>query len=556
MSPTPAREPEPHDVQQHFELFLQHTTEGVWDWVDLEHPEQWWSPRFYELIGYCDQEIDSSLNTFQRLLHPEDESHIMQALQTALDRTDQFERTFRLRVKGGVYCWFRGQAQVLRNAAGEAVRMTGSLSDVHRQTLLEAELEGTRLQAFRARQVKQSFLAMMSHEIRTPLTSILGFSEILLDSLQETDTLNAADTIHANGQYLLDIFNNYLDLSRIEDGQFDLELQDCCPLTVIENVQSTLSRKTEQKGLEFEVKLASALPDSIKSNPIRLKQILLNLVGAAITNTSAGQISLSIRKSPSAQSSQRLIFTICNSGAGLNTEPINQIFAGRQLADLASPAYAGGLGLNLSLARHLVRLLGGNISLRHDADAGSTIEFTIGTGVSDEFTPNHTSLSQRLQEHKTARSHFAMLKQRCRVMLVEDGIYNQRLIHYLMTKAGAIVTLMENGQQAVDQLGAALQMGDDLNEVFDLILMDIQMPVLDGYAATELIREMGFTNPIIALTANVMPGDREKCLQAGCNEYLTKPLDRKQLIQTINQLLKPARQNSLQMKERSSHAAG
>lgn len=548
MSNSPDREPEAHDIQQYFELFLKHTNEGVWDWVDLDMPEQWWSPRFYELMGYRDQEIESSLDTFQRLLHPDDAMLTMQALQSALDKTDHFECNFRLRVKGGAYRWFRGQANVLRNQAGQAIRMTGSLADIHEQILLEAELEGTRLQAFRAREIKQSFLAMMSHEVRTPLSAILGFTEILLDTCHDAETRDAANTIHSNGQYLLDTLNDFLDLTRIEDGQFDVEIRDCCPLTVIENVQTLIARKAEQKGLTFEVHLTSSLPESIKSNPIRLKQILLNLIGTTTAFTDEGKISLSIGKSTTGQSSQQLIFTIHNPGTGLNTKAINQIFAGRQLADLTSPAYAGGLGLSLSLARHLVRLLGGDIALNHESDSGSTITFSINTGASSEMIPQQISLSERLHEHKSSRSGFGMLKKRCRIMLVEDGIYNQRLLHYLLTKAGGMVTLVENGQQAVDQLTSAQQLGDEINELFDLILMDIQMPLLDGYAATECIREMGFTNPIIALTANVMPGDREKCLQAGCNEYLTKPLDRKKLIQTINLLIKPTPKHMLQTK--------
>lgn len=548
MSHTPVRASQPEDIQQHFELFLQHTTEGVWDWVDLDAQEQWWSPRFYELLGYCDQEIESSLNTFELLLHPEDAVQTMLELRSALEHSNRFEHNFRLRVKGGLYRWFRGQAQILRDVSGQAVRMTGSLSDIHERVLLESELEGTRLQAFRAREVKQSFLAMMGHEIRTPLSAILGFAEILNDSSEDAETISAANTIHTNGKYLLDTFNDFVDLSRIEEGKFDLKLQDCCPLTVIENVKSVALRKANTKGLALEVDLDHSLPTSIQSNPIRLRQILLNLMGVVINYTHEGTISLSVRKSEAAPSDQQMVFTIQNSGTGLNIEPINQIFAGRQLADLTSLTYPGGVGLSLSLARHLVRLLGGEITLQHAADSGSIIEFTISTGTSCEIKPQQHSLSQRIHEHKTSRSGFGMLRQPCRILLVEDGIYNQRLIQYLLAKAGGSVTLAENGQQAVDQLGAVLQNESDINEQFDLILMDIQMPFLDGYSATELIREMGFTNPIIALTANVMPGDREKCLQAGCDEYLTKPLDRKRLIQTINSLLKSRRQPILQLK--------
>ena len=548
MSYTFDRATQPDAVQQHFDLFLQHTTEGVWDWVDLDAQEQWWSPRFYELLGYRDQEIESSLDTFERLLHSEDAVQTMLGLRSALENTSRFEHNFRLRVKGGLYRWFRGQAQVLRDSSGQAVRLTGSLSDIHERILLQTELEGTRLQAFRARELQQSFLAMMSHEIRTPLSAILGFAEILSDSSEDAETISAANTIHTNGQYLLDTFNDFVDLSRIEEGKFDLKLQDCCPLTVIENVKSVALRKADPKGLALNVDLDHSLPTSIQSNPIRLRQILLNLMGVVINYTHEGTINLSVRKSEAVPSDQQMVFTIRNSGNGLNIEPINQIFAGRQLADLTSLTYPGGVGLSLSLARHLVRLLGGEITLQHETNSASIVEFTINTGTSCDIKPQQLSLSQRIREHKTSRSSFGMLRQPCRILLVEDGIYNQRLIQYLLTKAGGSVTLAENGQQAVDQLGAALQSKTDINEQFDLILMDIQMPLLDGYSATELIREMGFNNPIIALTANVMPGDREKCLQAGCNEYLSKPLDRKRLIQTINNLLKSRRKRILQLK--------
>ncbi|MFH1299511.1 MAG: PAS domain-containing protein [Planctomycetota bacterium] len=531
-------------IKERIELFLNCTNDGIWDWIDFKTNEQWWSPHFYELIGYQDQEIEPSLDTFKRLLHPDDLQRTIQAMDAALEKDVPFDLEYRLRVKGGEYHWFRGSAKVFRNLNGDAVRMSGSLSDIHARILAEEESKAARKQAEQAIKVKDAFLSMMCHEIRTPLTSILGFSEILLESCDDPDTMKAADIIHTNGEYLLNTINDFRDLSKIEDGQFDIEILECCPVTVIENAQALLKRKAVSQNLNFEIDYETALPETIKSDPIRLKQILLNIAGIAIRYTDQGSIKLSIKTTTEIDARHSLTFTLNIIGMGMTSELLNQLFSPCCLTDIEIPDYRIGTGLGLIISQRLIELLGGSISADQYDQSGTTIKFSIATGDASEVKMEKVSVTKRLEEIKASRSTQELVKEDCRILLVEDGIYNQRLINYLLTKAGAEINIVENGQLAIDDLLQSQAIGDPPGDSYDLILMDIQMPVLDGYATTRKLRSMGFTKPIIALTAHAMTHDRQRCLDAGCDEYLSKPIDRKRLISTINSVLKTrVRQN-------------
>tara|TARA_R110002095_G_scaffold48063_3_gene42785 strand:+ start:10740 stop:12719 length:1980 start_codon:yes stop_codon:yes gene_type:complete len=524
-------------IEERFELFLNCTNDGIWDWVDFKTNEQWWSPQFYELIGYQDQEIQPSLDTFKRLLHQEDAPKTIQAINKALEQGLPFDLEYRLRVKGGEYRWFRGSAKVLHNSEGRVVRMTGSLSDIHARILAEVELKAARNKSAQATEVKNAFLSMISHEIRTPLTSILGFSEILIESGDDPDTLNTLEIIHANGEYLLNTINDFQDLSRIEDGQFATEILECCPATVIDNVRNLLKKKAESKNLQFEIEQGCELPETIKSDPIRLKQILLNVVGTVIRYTEEGHIKLGIETTVAENRTHHLTFKVTNTGMGISSELLDHLFAPCSLTDVLVPDFGVGTGLGLMISNQLIERLGGDIRVDYRDQSGTTIEFSIATGDISKVKMEKVSASKRLLEIKSSKSAHDFIKQDCRILLVEDGIYNQRLINFLLTKAGAEIHILENGQRAIDELLQSQTAGDPLGEIYDLILMDIQMPVLDGYTTTRQLRSLGFTKPIIALTAHAMTHDRQKCLDAGCDDYLSKPIDRRKMIQVINSVL-------------------
>ncbi|WP_417389529.1 PAS domain-containing protein [Gimesia sp.] len=535
------------DIQNHLEGLLSSSSHGIWDWIDLNSIEQWWSPRFYELIGYQNQEIDSSMDTLKLLLHPDDADDTFLEIANALNKNDRFDREYRLRIKGGAYRWFRGFANVLRDESGHAIRMTGSMTDIHRRVQAEEDLKRSRQEAEQAKKEKNNFLAMMSHEIRTPLTAILGFSEMILESVPDPVTLTSAETIHINGEYLLNTMNDFLDRSKIEEGQFDLELLECSPITVIENVQTLMARKAALKQLPFHVSFENELPGTIKSDPIRLKQILSNVLGLAIKITEKGSIDLKISSGSTATGKQILKFKTTFENKGLNYAQLKQIFASSPPEENFLPGFGGGTGLGLFVCQQLARLLGGQITVAQESEnhSLSSIEITIGTG-HQLAKPMHQFYSpDRIREIKSSKVSYDLIPQNSRILLVEDGIYNQRLIHYLLSKAGADVKVVEHGQQALDELQKNKTGDEEIGAAYDLILMDIQMPVLDGYTTTRRLRSMGFTKPVIALTANVMAGDREKCIAAGCDEYLSKPIDRKRLLEVINGCLKKQRLNQL-----------
>ncbi|QDV51674.1 PAS domain-containing sensor histidine kinase [Gimesia fumaroli] len=530
--------------EENYELFLNCITEGIWDWIDVNSDEQWWSPHFYELLGYRDQELEASASTFKRLLHPDDLQGTLEAINQSLENEIPFGTAFRLRIKGGEYHWFRSTAKIIRDLNGNAVRMTGSISDIHRQILAEEALKETRRLAEQAQLEKETFLALMSQEVRTPLSAILGFSEILGESSDDPETQTVAETIHTNGQSLLDTINDFLDLSKLEEGMLDIEILDCCPVKVIENVHMHMAKKAELMDLKFDIASETEIPETIKSDPIRLKQILTTVIGTAIKLTKKGSVKLGVKTTAMANGTHQLTFRITNTGTELSLEQFSDLFTPYRLTDELMTHPVSGLGLGLAVSKHLTELLGGQIQVTDQDTSSTTVEISIPVGDISEVKMEKVSASKRLEEIKTYKASHDFLKQNCHILLVEDGIYNQRLINFLLTKAGAEITIVENGQHAIDELMKSREVGDPIGDPYDLILMDIQMPVLDGYSTTRKIRALGYTKPIIALTIHAMDSDRQKCFDAGCDEYMSKPLERKKLISIINSFLrKPQKQN-------------
>ena len=308
-----------------------------------------------------------------------------------------------------------------------------------------------------------------------------------------------------------------------------------------------MARKAALKQLPFHVAFENELPGTIKSDPIRLKQILSNVLGLAIKITEKGSIDLKISSGSTAAEKQILKFKITFENKDLTYAQLKQIFASSQPEEISLPGLGGGTGLGLFVCQQLARLLGGQISVDRESEKTSlsSIEITIGTGHQLAKQMHQFYSPDRIREIKSSKISYDLIPQNSRILLVEDGIYNQRLINFLLSKAGADVKVVEHGQQALDELQKNKTVDEEIGAAFDLILMDIQMPVLDGYTTTRRLRSMGFTKPVIALTANVMAGDREKCIAAGCDEYLSKPIDRKRLIEVINGCLKKQRLNQL-----------
>jgi PAS domain S-box-containing protein len=376
-----------------------------------------------------------------------------------------------------------------------------------------------------ATRAKSEFLANMSHEIRTPMTAIVGYADILAEGLENPEHLEAVNTIRRNGAYLLEIINGILDLSKIEAGKLQVERIACAPGTVLAEAASLMRVRADAKGLALKLEYAGACPETISTDPARLRQILINLIGNAIKFTTAGEVRVVVRLVDGDSSQPRLACDIVDTGIGMTSEQVERLFQPFSQADGSTSRKFGGTGLGLVISKRLAEMLGGDIRVTSAPGQGSTFTLTVDTGpLSGVALLAQPGEAVAAPSPVPPRGPRPSLK--CRILLAEDGPDNQRLIAFLLKKAGAEVALAENGQIACDKALAAR----DRDTPFDVILMDMQMPVMDGYEAARRLREKGYSGPIVALTAHAMADDRQRCLEAGCNDYATKPIDRDQLI--------------------------
>ncbi len=396
-------------------------------------------------------------------------------------------------------------------------------------------------QAESASRAKSEFLANMSHEIRTPMTAILGFAEVLLEvgDLEKAppERVEAVRTIKRNGEYLLNLINDILDLSKIEAGKLTVERISCSPFEVVAEVESLIRVRSIGKGLDLRVEYEGAIPETIQSDPTRLRQILINLLSNAVKFTETGHVDLITRLAKRPDGRPALEFDVVDTGLGMTTEQAARLFKPFSQADASTTRQFGGTGLGLSISKRLAEILGGEVGLVETRlGVGSRFRLTVATGPLDGVRilerPDEVHRIKPVDPGETAAE---VGRLECRILLAEDGPDNQRLIAHVLKKAGAKVTVVENGKLAVEAALAATcrtREGDSAPP-FDLILMDMQMPVMDGYTATASLRERGYAGPIVALTAHAMDNERQKCLDAGCDDYATKPIDRQKLIETI-----------------------
>ena len=404
----------------------------------------------------------------------------------------------------------------------------------------ENDLRKAREAAEAADRAKSEFLANMSHEIRTPMTAVLGFAENLLDpDLSESERLNAINIIRRNGEHLLTIIDDILDLSKIEAGKIEVIPGSCSVFQVVSDVESMMRVRAEGKGLAFKVEYLGPIPETIRTDPVRLRQILVNLIGNAIKFTETGGVRLVVRyveERPEGSSdvTPMMQFDVLDTGIGMTAEQITHLFQPFHQAETSISRRFGGTGLGLAISRRFAEALGGNITVESRPGEGSTFRVRIAAGPLEGVRFVECGIGgPPPQAAAPTKAPAAYPRLNARVLLAEDGPDNRRLISLFLTKAGAEVTTVENGQAAVEKALQALQAGNP----FDVILMDIQMPVLDGYAAASLLRRKGYTRPIIALTAHAMTSERDKCLKAGYDDYATKPIDRARLLDLVAQHL-------------------
>jgi signal transduction histidine kinase/BarA-like signal transduction histidine kinase len=402
--------------------------------------------------------------------------------------------------------------------------------DITEQVQAEEALKQAMLGAEESNRVKETFLANMSHEIRTPMNAISGMSQLLAKTPLSPEQLNYQQAIATSADNLLVIINDVLDLSKLEMGKLALETIGFAPTELLAQIEQTLHFKAAEKGLSLVLELGKQVPPVVLGDPYRIRQVLLNLAGNALKFTDKGHVTVSCAllgaDFSSTDGAATLEFKVTDTGIGIEPEYLETIFQEFSQADSSVSRKFGGTGLGLSISRNLVRLMGGEIKLTSQKNKGTTTCFTLRLPIGaahDLPQPEYpTAEAEELRLHLRGKQ----------VLLVEDNLFNRQIAKSFLSQAGVQVTEAEHGGRAVELLR---------RQNFDLILMDVQMPVMNGYTATSVLRQqLGITTPIIALTANAINGEREKCLAAGMNGYLAKPFQEGQLLQILSDWLLPA----------------
>ena len=389
------------------------------------------------------------------------------------------------------------------------------------------DLEKARDEALQANQAKSTFLANMSHEIRTPLTSIIGFAESCLDSKQSTEEKQeATSTIIRSGNHLLNIISDILDISKIEAGKVDLDMSQVNLVDLLKEVNLIMKGMAQDKGLTFGINSNFPLPKNIKTDSLRLKQILLNLCSNSIKFTESGHVNVNVYYWPRHDC---LNIDVVDTGIGMTELQLQHIFDPFQQADSTITRKYGGTGLGLTLTKQLVEMLNGKISVESQPDKGSqfTVQFEVA-GISESDLIYEASYEN--ENIDSYQVNEVSINVKGNILVAEDNYDLKVLARILIGRTGADMEIVENGEQAVEKA---------MSGKFDLVFLDLQMPIMGGIEAIKRLREKGYTKPIVAMTANAMNKDKQDCLAAGFDDFVSKPVNITELYCVINKYLQP-----------------
>lgn len=649
------------ESEERYAVAVKGSSDGLWDWEvnsDVVH----FSPRFKELMGFAEDEMENRFQDWEARLHPEDHAPTLRAIRTHLKGKEPYDVEYRLKMKSGEYRWFRARGQAVWDKDGNPTRMAGSISDITDRKDVEIALREAMHAAEAANRAKSDFLANMSHEIRTPMNAIIGLTELVIGSELTTVQKDYLATVLQSAESLMDIINEILDFSKIEAGKLQLEHEPFSLREELGDALKALGIRAHDKNIELAWQVTPDVPDALKGDSVRIRQIVVNLVGNAIKFTETGEVVFQVTCEAQTETEARLQFQVTDTGEGIPPEKLESIFRAFEQVDASTTRKHGGTGLGLSISARLIELMDGQIGVESKPGEGSRFYFTVclpraseeelatrprsitvledvpvlivddnktnclivqellggwkmktatasgakealdllqsrhaqgsgfqvlitdvnmpeidgftlieqirnqaefanlviialTSGAREEDVERASKLSvaaELLKPVKPSELLDAMVEvitspdngtapkptpevelpslNKMEVLLVEDGDANRKLALGLLNKWGLNVTVAVNGKEAVDLF--------EPNR-FDVILMDVQMPEMDGHEATQRIRELeketGGHVLIVGLTAHAMKGDRDRCISSGMDHYVAKPIRAEELHQILSE---------------------
>lgn len=485
--------------------------------------------KFREITGFAQSEL---IGENHRIVKSEEQSPaFFRELWRTIANGQVWHGDIRNRARDGSYYWVRSTIVPFLDDNGKPFQYASIRTDITKQKNMEMDLGQARDEAESASRMKSEFLANMSHEIRTPMNAVIGLSHLALETDLDHKQKDYLSKISSSANSLLAIINDILDISKIEAGKLTMEKIPFKLEDVLDQVSTTISAQANEKGLVVDFPATSEIQPNLIGDPLRLRQVLINIGSNAVKFTDQGTIKFLVKERSMTREKIVLQFEVEDTGIGLSETQKTGLFQSFSQADTSTTRKYGGTGLGLSICKHLVELMGGEIGVDSEPGKGSVFHFSVEFGIGDEASGVTTESTEI-----TASSGVTNSIAGARVLVAEDNRLNQQVAREFLLSHGLITTIVENGRDAVNAVKDA---------EYDIILMDIQMPVMDGLQATAEIRKNPRYDslPIIAMTAHAMAEDREMCLQTGMNDHITKPIDPKQFATVLKKWIKPGNRN-------------